>query len=477
MTFSPFAAPLTLGQAQAWLPGSILVGDGHLPLLRVHTDSRSVAAGDLFVALRGERFDAHDFLPQVRQAGASAALASRGLVEAGLPGLLVADPLAALQTLASAWRRAHPLPLIGVTGSNGKTTVTQMIAATLRAAYGEAVLATAGNLNNHIGVPLTVLRLNAQQRAGVVELGMNHPGEIAQLTAIAQPTVGLVNNAQREHQEFMRTVQAVARENASVLLGLPADGVAVFPADDAFTPLWRELAGERRVLSFALDGPADVSARAVWVDEYWQLSLSTPAGAAELKLRVAGRHNVKNALAATAAALAAGVPLEAVVQGLSGFAAVKGRSQAEQLNWAGQPRTLIDDSYNANPDSVRAAIEVLSSLPSPRWLLLGDMGEVGEQGPLFHAEVGGYAVESRIEHFWCVGQLARHAADAYGASARYFPNMADLLVELAQQPAPGFKSALVKGSRFMKMEQAVAALRTAATRATATSQPGGADAA
>jgi UDP-N-acetylmuramoyl-tripeptide--D-alanyl-D-alanine ligase len=464
MTFPLSTPQLTLGQAHTWLPGSTLVGDANVPLLRVHTDSRSLAAGDLFVALRGERFDAHDFLPQARSAGASAALASRGLAEAGLPGLLVADPLAALQTLASAWRAAHPLPLIGVTGSNGKTTVTQMIASILHAAYGPAALATAGNLNNHIGVPLTVLRLNASHRAGVVELGMNHPGEIAQLAAIAQPTVGLVNNAQREHQEFMRSVEAVARENASVLQHLPADGVAVFPADDAFTPLWRELAGERRVLSFALEGVADVcSTRALWMADHWQLNLNTPAGAAELKLRVAGRHNVKNALAATAAALAAGVPLEAVVQGLNAFAPVKGRSQAELLNWAGQPCTLIDDSYNANPDSVRAAIEVLASLPGPRWLLLGDMGEVGEQGPLFHAEVGGYAVESRIEHFWCVGSLARHAADAYGASARHFPSMADALVALAQQPVPAFKSVLVKGSRFMKMEQAVAALRTAAT--------------
>lgn len=480
MTFSSSVPVLTLGQAHAWLPGSQLLGDAGLPLARVITDTRSLAAGDCFVALRGERFDAHDFLPQAKAAGAVAALASHGLAEAGLPGLLVPDTLAALQQLAAAWRAAHALPLVGVTGSNGKTTVTQMIATILRTAHGEAALATAGNLNNHIGVPLTVLRLNGSHRAGVIELGMNHPGEIAQLSGIACPTVGLVNNAQREHQEFMRSVEAVARENGAVISSLPADGTAVFPADDVFTPLWRELAGARRVLTFALEGAgvqADVSGRASWQQDRWQVSASTPQGAAEFSLRVAGRHNVKNALAAAAAALAAGVALADVVRGLEAFTPVKGRSQAELLAWAGQNRTLIDDSYNANPDSVRAAIEVLSGLPGPRWLLLGDMGEVGEQGPLFHAEMGAYAVESRIDHLWCVGPLTRHAADAYGASAKHFASMADVQVALAQQSLPAFGTALVKGSRFMRMEQVVAALRQAATIASAVAPAGGVHAA
>ncbi len=464
--FSP-PPPLTLGQAHAWLPGSERVGDADVLLRRVHTDTRSLAPGDLFVALRGERFDGHDFLSQAQAAGAVAALASHGLSATGMPGLRVDDPLAALQTLATAWRAAHRLPLIGVTGSNGKTTVTQMIASILRAAQGEAALATSGNLNNHIGVPLTVLRLNAAHRLAVVELGMNHPGEIAQLAAIAQPTVAVVNNAQREHQEFMHSVEAVARENGAVIHALPADGVAVFPADDAFTPLWRTWAGTRRVLTFALQGPADVTAQAQWQDDHWQLTLHTPAGEASLSLRSAGWHNVKNALAATAAALGAGVALADVAAGLTAFTPVAGRSQVERLRWGTGLRTLIDDSYNANPDSVRAAIDVLASLPGPRWLLLGDMGEVGAQGPLFHAEVGAYAHERGIEHLWCVGSLARHAAEAYGASARHFVSTADAVVSLAHASLPVFGVALVKGSRFMKMEHVAAALRTAATIATA----------
>jgi len=453
------AAPLmTLAQAAALLPGATLVGEGSLPVLRVHTDTRSLAAGDLFVALQGERFDAHDFLPQARAAGAVAAIAQRGLVEAGLPGLQVADSLVALQQLACAWRATQALPVIGVTGSNGKTTVTQMIASILRAAHGERALATAGNLNNHIGVPLTVLRLNGHA-AAVIELGMNHPGEIAELAAIAQPTVGLVNNAQREHQEFMHTVDAVARENGSVISALPAEGVAVFPAGDAYTALWRELAGARRVISFGLDAAADVGATATWQVDHWAVQLRTPAGEARVPLRIAGRHNVQNALAAAASALAAGIALPHIVAGLNAFEPVKGRSQVKPLSRRGQALTLVDDSYNANPDSVRAAIDVLAALPAPRWLVLGDMGEVGDQGPTFHAEVGAHARACGIEQVWTTGTLARHAAEACGPAARHFDSVAALLAQLPQ--AAAFQSVLVKGSRFMKMEQVVAALQAA----------------
>ena len=447
---------MSLAQAAALVPGATVVGDGATAFTRVHTDTRTLAAGDLFVALRGERFDGHDFLAQAGQAGAVAALADHGLTEAGLPGLQVDDTLAALQALATGWRRTQVLPLIAVTGSNGKTTVTQMIAAILRAAHGERALATAGNLNNHIGVPLTVLRLNGHA-AAVVELGMNHPGEIAELATIAQPTVALVNNAQREHQEFMGTVEAVARENGCAIAALAADGVAVFPADDLYTAVWRELAGERRTLSFALDADADVTAQAQWQTDHWQVALRTPAGEAALALRIAGRHNVKNALAATASALAAGLPLSAVVAGLSAFEPVKGRSQVRPLQRQGRALTLIDDTYNANPDSVRAAIDVLAALPAPRWLVLGDMGEVGDQGPAFHTEVGAHARASGIETVWCAGSLAMHAAQAAGG--RHFDTVAALVAALAE--APAFASVLVKGSRFMKMEQVVAALQAA----------------
>ncbi|MEP7283434.1 MAG: UDP-N-acetylmuramoyl-tripeptide--D-alanyl-D-alanine ligase, partial [Rubrivivax sp.] len=372
---------MALATAHALLPGSTLVGDPTTLIRRVHSDSRSLRPGDLFVALKGERFDAHTFLPQASAAGAVALLAEHGIEAAGLPGLQVPDTLIALQTLAQRWRAGLMLPLIAVTGSNGKTTVTQMLGAILRAWVGDAALATAGNLNNHIGVPLTLLRLSPTTRAAVVELGMNHVGEIAELAALAAPTVALVNNAQREHQEFMTSVEAVARENGAVIAALPGSGTAVFPADDAFTPLWSGFAGTRRCLRFGAGPDADVRADAAWQGEAWSLTLHTPAGSAPLSLHIAGAHNVRNALAAAACALAAGAPLGAIVTGLAAFVPVAGRSALRQIEWRGQRVALVDDSYNANPDSVLAAIDVLAALPGPRWLVLGDMGEVGDQGP------------------------------------------------------------------------------------------------
>ena len=489
---------LTLAEAHALLANSpsaaVLVGDGGVALHRVHSDTRSLRAGDLFVALRGERFDGHEFLPQARAAGAVAALAERGLEEAGLPGLQVADSRVALGALAAAWRQRFDLPLIAVTGSNGKTTVTQMIAAILRAWHGDGAFATEGNLNNDLGVPLTLLRLRqdaaTRHRAGVVEIGMNHPGEIAPLAAMAAPTVALVNNAQREHLEFMADVASVARENGAVISALPADGVAVFPAGDAHTLLWRELAAPRRVLTFALDaaaggieceaaplsrgsGPAalnsctgsslrraaaDVVAQAAWQKDRWALTLRTPEGSCELALRVAGAHNVKNALAATACALAAGCPLDAVRRGLEAFAPVKGRSQVQRIVLAGREVTLIDDSYNANPDSVLAAIDVLAALPAPRWLVLGDMGEVGDEGPAFHAEVGAYAKERGVEQLWTVGAQSAAATRAFG-KGRHFGTVPALLAALGEAPVAA--AIVVKGSRFMKMERVVAALLAA----------------
>ena len=476
---------MTLAQAHALLPGSTLVGDGRVEVLRVHSDTRSLQRGDLFVALQGERYDAHDFLAQARAAGAVAALAERGLDAAGLPGLQVAHTQQALTELARAWRQRFQLPLIAVTGSNGKTTVTQMIATILRAWLEASAFATAGNLNNHIGVPLTLLRLrqdaSAWHRAGVVELGMNHPGEIAALAAITAPTVALVNNAQREHQEFMASVEAVARENGAVIEALGAAGVAVFPADDAHAAIWHTLAGHRPTLTFALAGAADLTCHAEWVQEaadlaqassppaaggahgpHWAVLLQTPAGAVTLQLRVAGWHNVKNALAAAACALAAGCPLDAIRRGLEAFEPVKGRSQVLRLVRGGRPVTLIDDTYNANPDSVRAAIEVLTSLPGPRWLVLGDMGEVGDQGPAFHREIGAYAQARNIDALWTVGGASREAAAAC-TGARHFDTVAELLAVLAQ--APQCAAVVVKGSRFMKMEQVVAALVAASDAA------------
>ena len=459
---------MTLAESLAMVPGAVLVGDGARAFERVHTDTRTLRAGDLFVALKGERFDAHDFLPQARAAGAVAAIGTHGVAEAGLDGLVVPDPLQALQALATGWRRRFAGPVIAVTGSNGKTTVTQMVASILRAAHADAAHATAGNLNNHIGVPLTVLRMDASHKSAVIELGMNHPGEIAVLARIAQPTVALVNNAQREHQEFMGTVEAVARENGSAIEALPADGVAVFPCDDEYADIWQAQAAGRRCLRFALageaDGPwprAEISARARWAGDAWQVEMTTPEGQARLTLRVAGRHNVRNALASTAAALGAGIALADVVRGLESFAPVKGRSQLKSLRRGGRTLPLVDDTYNANPDSVRAAIDVLAGLPGPRWLVLGDMGEVGDQGPAFHQEIGAYAQARGIDAFWCAGGLCAHAARAYGPEARHFSDTPALLAALGDSPAgePAFASVLAKGSRFMGMERVVALLQ------------------
>ncbi|BAL94291.1 UDP-N-acetylmuramoyl-tripeptide--D-alanyl-D-alanine ligase [Rubrivivax gelatinosus] len=442
---------LTLAQALPFVPGATLVGDGATKFSRVHSDTRTLRAGDLFVALRGERFDGHDFLASAREAGAVAAIAEHGLSDS-MPGLLVPDALRALQQLAAGWRARFLLPLVAVTGSNGKTTVTQMVAAILRAAHGDAAFATRGNLNNHIGVPLTLLGLLPSHTAGVVELGMNHPGEIAELAAIARPTIALVNNAQREHQEFMATVEAVARENGQAIAMLPPDGVAVFPADDEYTPLWRQLAGARRTISFALDGAADLTARAEWQGERWQVEMATPAGALTTTLAVAGLHNVKNALAAAACALAAGVKPAAIAAGLAAFQPVAGRSQAARVATAQGEITLVDDSYNANPDSVLAAVAVLAALPGPRWLVLGDMGEVGERGPEFHAEVGAAARAAGIETVWTAGTLSRHVG-----AQRHFNDAAAMVAALAD--APQAASVLVKGSRFMRMEQVVRVLK------------------
>lgn len=455
------------------LTGARTVGELPPSIRRVHTDTRSLQPGDLFVALKGERFDAHDFLPQAQAAGAVAAIAHAGLAAAGLPGAEVPDTRLALGELSRLWREQFSLPLIAVTGSNGKTTVTQMIASILRAAAGDAAHATQGNLNNDIGVPLTLLRLRPEHRLAVIELGMNHPGEIPYLAALAQPTVALVNNAQREHQEFMGTVEAVARENGAVIAALQATGVAVFPSDDEHSGLWRALADGRRVLTFSdTDPQADVRAlRAEWRDGAWVLDFTTPSGAGACHLHIAGRHNVRNALAAAACALAAGVALRDIERGLETFEPVGGRSRALALPLGGRTLTLVDDTYNANPDSVVAAIRVLAELPAPRLLVLGDMGEVGEQGLAFHLEVLRHAMTSGIEAVHCSGDWMAQAVQAMQAAGeaapRHWTDVSALVAHVchavsAPQPSPVL-SVLVKGSRFMRMERVVQGLQALVT--------------
>jgi UDP-N-acetylmuramoyl-tripeptide--D-alanyl-D-alanine ligase len=468
------SAMMTLQQAAVWLAPAQSLADGQDParvlIERVHTDTRTLAPGDLFVALRGERFDGNDFLQEARAKGAVAAIcqgeaALEKLRQAGLPGLVVPDARLALAQLAKRWRAQFDLPLIAVTGSNGKTTVTQMIASILRAQVPDACLATQGNLNNDIGVPLTVLGLRVHHRMAVVELGMNHPGEIAALAAIARPTVALVNNAQREHLEFMATVEAVAQENGAVIDALPADGVAVFPADEVYSALWADKAGARARLCFAATQQVESPVRlvqAVWSGAAWQVSATTPQGELHYALHIAGAHNVKNSLAAVACALAAGVPLTAIAAGLEAFEPVKGRSRALLVRHGGQAITLVDDTYNANPDSVRAAIEVLAALPGPRLLVLGDMGEVGDQGPQFHAEALQSAMAQHIDKIIVTGTACAQAATALDA-IEVHADMAE--VQAAVLAAlPEVASVLVKGSRFMKMERVVEAIVLAATQ-------------
>jgi UDP-N-acetylmuramoyl-tripeptide--D-alanyl-D-alanine ligase len=378
--------------------------------------------------------------------------------------IAVADPLAALGALAAHWRRRFTLPVIVVVGSNGKTTVKEMIASILRAHFGHsgesAVLATRGNLNNAIGLPLTLLGLREQHRAAVIELGMNHPGETAELAAIARPTVGLVNNAQREHQEFMRSVADVAEEHAALVRALPAAGAAVLNADDAHLQVWLDAARAHgpRVVSFALDHDAVVTRRYDAAGTTGTLALSTPEGEANLRLAAFGRHNASNALAAAAAALAIGVPLAAIVAGLEAFRPVAGRL-VERAGASGA--VVIDDTYNANPDSVRAAIDVLAQAPGEKWLVLGDMGEVGTQGPQFHREIGEHARARGIDRLYTAGAMAGECAAAFGADARHFDAVEALAAHLGGELSGTQRrglTILVKGSRFMRMERVVRAL-------------------
>jgi len=442
----------TLAELQPATGGTLVGGDAGFD--GVCTDSRALRPGNLFVALRGEHFDAHDFIADVLARGAAAVVAETLPAGVAGPGLIVADSRVALGEIARQWRCRFRLPLIGVTGSNGKTTVKEMIAAILAACFGNGnYLATRGNLNNEIGVPLTLFGLQERQRAAVVELGMNHPGEIARLAAIAEPTVGLVNNAQREHQEFMATVAAVAEENGAVLRALSADGVAVFPADDPFAGLWRGYAQQqpgRRVLTFGLSADADVCC-AHRADAFGSV-LSISAGGREFTVRLAaaGVHNVRNALAATACALAAGIDIEAIRRGLEAFAPVAGRLQKKA---AANGACVIDDTYNANPDSVRAAIDVLAQAPAPRILVLGDMGEVGNEGRQFHQEIGAYARSRGIDHLLALGELTREAVAAFGGG-HHFDSLDDLAAAL-QPLLTSAATVLVKGSRFMRMERLV----------------------
>jgi UDP-N-acetylmuramoyl-tripeptide--D-alanyl-D-alanine ligase len=421
----------------------------------VSTDSRTLQPGALFVALSGERFDGHRFIAAAKERGAAAAIVEEPASQGDLPFLVVESSRLALGRLAAHWRGRFDIPLIAVTGSNGKTTVKEMIAAILRAHFGEShTLATEGNLNNDIGLPLTLLKLCRDHHAAVVELGMNHPGETATLAAIASPTVALINNAQREHQEFMKGVAEVAREHGAVFSALRGEGTAVINGDDEFADYWRGLLSGSRVCDFGIDRPAQVSGRHRFTHFGSEIELHAPQGTTRIELHADGRHNVLNACAAAACALAAGTDLHSVARGLAAFRPVGGRMQRRATRSGAR---LIDDSYNANPDSVRAAIEVLAQEPGAKFLLLGDMGEVGERGVEFHQEIGRYARERGIGRLVAMGELCRAAVTAFGEGARHCSTVEDMIAAIRDDLGPN-AAVLVKGSRFMRMERVVAAL-------------------
>lgn len=422
----------------------------------VGSDSRALTPGQLFVALRGEHFDGHAYAQQCLDQGAAAAMISTE--QANLSAaLLVQDTRLALGELAAHWRNKFSIPLAAITGSNGKTTVKEMLASILRAATGDddSVLATQGNLNNDIGLPLTLLKLRAQHRYAVVEMGMNHAGEISYLTRIGRPTVALVNNATVAHLGGLVTVEAVALAKGEIFEGLAADGIAVINVDDSFAPLWKLLAAAHPIMTFGLEQNsllgADVSADYRLDADGSEINIKTPLGNAEFHLPVAGVHNVRNALAAVTAALAIGISLAAITQGLAGFAGVKGRLQHKAgLNGA----RVIDDTYNANPASTKAAIDVLAAQTGKKLLVLGDMGELGADAAQMHADIGSYAKLAGITALYTLGDLSRETATAFGSGAQHYDAPEALAAQLMAQMDTN-AVVLVKGSRFMRMERVV----------------------
>ena len=459
------------------LPGSRLlnVRSDHLqtPVSCISTDSRKIKAGDFFIAIDGEKFDGNLFIQEVSNKGAFAALVSKEqFVPPNYPALLVEDTLMAMQTMAAAWRQVINPQLILVTGSNGKTTVKEMVTSILREALGQDnVLATPGNLNNEIGLPLTLLGLRSHHQMAVIELGMNHPGETKFLAKIAQPNIALINNAQREHQEFMHTVEAVAIEHADAMSQLSFDGVGVFPADSEYTNLWQEASSNHTFIDFALcsAGHSVGKVFGTW-KKPGMLQIKFPRAEIQVQLATLGDHNAKNAIAAAGVAYALKINPEAIRLGLEKFIPVAGRMQSHTLPSFGALGQLVDDTYNANPDSVIAAIDVLAQLPGTRWLILGDMGEVGDRGPEFHTEIGRYAKNKGIEYMYATGDLSVHTVSEFQGHQTeqrqlkgiHFQEPKALLKQLKEdleasknRSSTERVAVLVKGSRFTKMERIV----------------------
>jgi len=428
----------------------------------VSTDTRSLRSGELFVALQGPNFDGHDYLQAAQECGAAGALVSRPK-EGGIPMVEVADTLLGLGRLGQQWRLRRPARVVGITGSNGKTTLKEMTAAIL-AQRGE-VLATRGNLNNDIGVPLTLSRMRDEAYA-VIEMGANHPGEIGYLSGLVRPDVAVLNNAGRAHLEGFGSIEGVAHAKAEIIHGLGSDGIFVYNADDRFAGLWAELGAMHPQVTFGLSASADVQSpsddyQVVWHEDHFQARFQVicPEGGIEVGMQLAGAHNRMNALAAIAASRALGAGLEDAAQGLAGLRPVQGRL----CPLAGRSGArLIDDSYNANPDSVLAALQVLSSAPGRRTLVLGDLAELGDDAGRLHRQLGENATASGIERLFTTGEFSRHAGTAFAGEHRHFPDhesLADVLLE----DLSAEDSVLVKGSRSAHMEDVVGHLRAEGT--------------
>jgi UDP-N-acetylmuramoyl-tripeptide--D-alanyl-D-alanine ligase len=425
----------------------------------VSTDSRTIGAGELFVALAGPSFDGHEFVGAAAARGAAGAVVARALPVA-IPQIVVDDTLRALQRAAEAWRRQFDIPVVAVAGSNGKTTTKELIASVL--AGRGACHSTRGTLNNHIGVPLTLLGLDARHASAVIEIGANHPGEVADLVLLARPTVGIVTNAGAEHLEGFGSLDGVARAEGELFAGLEPGATAVINVDDPYASLWQEMCGAQRRIGFGLAPGAEFrvagAIRATGpAGSVQEFELATPAGTVAVRLALAGRHNVVNALGAAAAAFAAGADLAAIAAGLGRMRPVRGRLEPK---WARGGAVLIDDSYNANPSSLSAGLGVLAQVPGERWLVLGDMGELGAAAAAAHRDAAREARAAGVTRLYAIGALCRDTVAEFGAGGEWFADAGDLAARLAPELRAGV-TVLVKGSRVNRLERVVEALGAA----------------
>jgi len=450
MSIAPVLPQFTTSSVAVITAGRLLGAD--VAFASVSTDSRTIEKDALFVALSGPNFDGHEYVQAATERGAVAALVSREL-NAALPQVLVTDVLQGLSEFSKAWRAQFSFPVIGVTGSNGKTTTKELIGSIMRQLGN--VLVTRGNLNNHIGVPLTLLQLNASHHAAVIELGANHCGEIAALATLSAPNIGIVTNAGAAHLEGFGGMDGVATGKGELYLALPEYGVAIINADDQYAEQWRTHCNAKNLLSFGIDAAADFNAKNIAIHrDHSQFELHTPHGSIPVHLQLAGKHNVRNAVGAAAAAYAAGASLEEIQSGLNSARAVGGRLQ---LKAAIHGASMIDDSYNANPSSMRAGIDAMQSLPGKHWLVMGEMLELGADTARLHADCGAYAKRAGVEKLFAIGALTQHAVNTFGDGAQWFASLEALITALSNS-VDSSSVVLIKGSRGSRLERVATAL-------------------